>query len=62
MFARMFLQDSLNLIDVTNKKLFGSDNSSIVYDKFKEMFALDDGVGYLISPKGVRQALLEYNV
>ena len=56
------LKDSLHLVDVTNKKLFGSDNTGIVYDKFKEMFAIDDGVGYLISPKGVRQALLEHNV
>lgn len=56
------LKDSLNLVDVTNKTLFGTENTGIVYDRFKGLFALNDGVGYLISPKGVRQALLEHNV
>lgn len=56
------IKDSLNLVDVTNKTLFGPENTGIVYDKFKGLFGLDEGVGYLISPKGVRQALLKHNV
>lgn len=56
------LKDSMNLVEVTVNRIFGQDSAGIGYEKFKDMFTLNDGIGYLLSPKGVRQTLLKNNV
>lgn len=56
------LKDSMNLVDVTVNRMFGQDSAGIGYEKFKDMFTINDGIGYLLSPKGVRQTLLKNNV
>ncbi len=60
------LKDSQNLVQVTNKLLFGEDTSqSLNYSQFKEKFAIDNketSLAFLLSASGVRHMLTVHNV
>ena len=60
------LKDSQNLINVTNKLLFGDDLSGALnFDQWKEKFEekeKDKSLAFLLSPSGVRYMLKAHNV
>ena len=60
------LKDSQNLVQVTNKLLFGEDTSqSLNYSQFKNKFAIDNretSLAFLLSASGVRHMLTVHNV
>ena len=60
------LKDCQNLVQVTNKLIFGEDlSASLNYQDFKMKFAdenKDTSIGFLLAPSGVRFMLQKYNV
>ena len=60
------LKDSQNLVQVTNKLIFGEDTSqSLNYQQFKDKFAIDNketSLAFLLSASGVRHMLTVHNV
>ena len=60
------LKDSQNLVEVTNKLLFGEDTSqSLNYTQFKTKFENNNketSLAYLLSASGVRYMLSKHNV
>ena len=60
------LKDCQNLVQVTNKLIFGEDlSASLNYQDFKMKFAdenKDTSIGFLLSPSGVRFMLQKHNV
>lgn len=57
------LKDSLNLVEVSCKKIFSGAETGLGYDSFKYRFSdKDNGIGYLLTPKGVRKHLEINNV
>jgi hypothetical protein len=57
------LKDCVNLVTVLNKQLFGEDNRTYTYDRFKALFQKGDKtIGWMLTPKGIRKFLQDNNV
>ena len=55
------LKDSKNLVQVTEKKIF--ENSNLNIENFKRLFSdKENGIGYLLTCKGIRNTLEKNNV
>lgn len=60
------LRDTVNLVEITNKKIFGNDlNEALSYEQFKNKFVAtgdENYIGYLLTPSGIRYMLEQNNV
>ena len=57
------LKDSLALLDETLKRIF-SNNAEVSYDQFKYLFTSGNdqsGIGYILTPEGIRKYQEIYN-
>lgn len=63
LFDASELKDSMNLVNVLNKQLFGEDNRTYTYDHFKSLFKKgENSIGWMLTAKGIRKKLEENNV
>jgi len=57
------LKDSVNLCNIVINKIFGNENNIVSYEKWESLFADEEnGIGFILSPKGIRNMLEKNNV
>ena len=57
------LKDSVNLYNIVINKIFENENNNINYEKWESLFVDEEnGIGFILSPKGIRNMLEKNNV
>ena len=54
------LKDSVNLCKIVCEKIF--ENENVNYEKWENLFVDENGIGFILSPKGIRNMLEKNNV